>query len=91
MYDYVKYNKKEKMPDGFDATGKDFQTKDLLFKNLPNFVITEDNKLFSNNKDLEFHGIFDMCVSDENGFFREYRMKFTDGFLVDIQVIKNSP
>lgn len=89
MYDYVKYNKKEKMPDGFDATGKSFQTKDLLFKNLPNFIITEDNRLFSNDEDLEFHGIFDICTHDDTMVFREYRVKFTDGLLQSITVLSN--
>ena len=89
MYDYVKYSKKEKMPDGFDATGKSFQTKDLLFKYMANFEITEDNKLFSSGKDIEFHGIFDLYIYDDSKISREYRVKFTDGLLQSITVLSD--
>ena len=89
MYDYIKYNKKEKMPDGFDATGKSFQTYDLIHKNMAGFEITKDNKLFSNGKDMFFHGEIDICISGDDKIFRDYRVKFTDGILQSIIVLNS--
>ncbi len=76
------------MPDGLNGQGREFQTKDLLYKYSSRFVITEDNRLLSNGEDTEFHGIFDMCTNDEQRNFKEYRVKFTDGLLQSITVLE---
>ena len=86
MFDYVKCDRT--MPDGLDGTGREFQTKDLLYKSLARFVITEDNRLLSNGEDTEFHGVFDICTNDDNNVFKEYRVKFTDGLLQSITVLE---
>jgi hypothetical protein len=87
IYDTVKC--KRIMPDGLDGAKHEFQTKDLLYKYMADFEITEDNKLYSNGNDIEFHGVFDMCTHDDTMVFREYRVKFTDGLLQSIIVLSN--
>ena len=80
---------KRKMPDGFDATDVVFQTTELG-EDMSHYTITEDDKLFLDDKDLEYHGIIDICTYDKNKVFREYRIKFTDGKIISIAPLKTS-
>lgn len=92
MFDYVKCE--APLPDGWKPGDHHLQTKDFDC-GLETYVIRSDGRLIREDRDTDYHGCFQF-YSYEDGVndtrplserWHEYRAKFTDGRLVNIEVI----
>lgn len=64
----------------------EFQTK-CLENALFSYTLREDGRLFLKEEDLMYHGYIVMYTSikvDKERYWLEYKLKYTDGILVDI-------
>lgn len=85
LFDYIKCN--YPLPDNF--TGN-LQTKDFGCE-LVTHVITNEGRLLKEQYDLNFHGILNFYGNEKKNDgsyeWHEYNAKFTDGQLVNIEIL----
>jgi hypothetical protein len=102
MFDYIVC--KHPLPDGFDASKVEWQTKDTDSQYLDIYTITEDGRLLfgawrdgKRSPDVpqpDFHGDIFFYGNDggwnapEGYYWREYRARFSEGKLLRIDLIE---